>query len=153
MADLLILPGRGAGPLYANTEDPADVVTWLQPPPDPAPEGGIPYRHLASLGDAGTPSSFLYTVELDVAETDLLAVFDWYEKEHLPLLVACPGCLGGSRFQRLDGQSPNLLAAYRFERPEVNRTPDWEAARNTEWTLRVRPLFRASRRTMRRLLR
>lgn len=153
MADLLILPGRGTGPLYANIEAPDDIWTWLEPPPDPVPEGGIPYRFLASLGDARTPSPFLYTVELDVAEADLPAIFEWYEQEHLPMLTACPGCLGGARFQRLDGGTPNLLAAYRFERPDANRTPEWEAARNTEWTLRVRPLFRGSRRFMRRLLR
>lgn len=153
MVDLLILPGRGSGPLYASTDDPADIWAWLEPPPDPVPKGGIPYRHLASLGDARALSPFLYTVELDVAEADLPAVFDWYEKEHLSLLTACPGCLGGSRFQRLDGGSPNLLAAYRFERRDVNQTPEWEAARNTEWTLRIRPLFRNSRRYMRKLLR
>jgi len=152
MADLLILPGRGAGPLYANVEDPGDVWTWLEPPPDPAPAGGIPYKALASLGDAKARAPFLYTVELDVAEGDLPAVFEWYEKEHLPMLTACPGCLGGTRFQRLDGGSPNLLAAYRFERKEANETPEWDAARSTEWTLRVRPLFRASRRYMRRLV-
>ena len=152
MADLLILPGRGEGPRYADIENPSEVVTWIEAPRGPAPAGAIPYRFLASLGDVSRPSPFLYTVELDVAEEDLPAVFEWYEKEHLPMLTACPGCLGGTRYQRLDGGRPNLLAAYRFSRPDANRTPEWEAARSTEWTLRMRALFRDSRRHLRRLL-
>jgi hypothetical protein len=150
MADLVIAPGRGAGPHYVNIEDPGDVWTWLEPPPSPVP-AGIPYKRLAALGNTRDLGPFLYTVELDVAEENLPAVFEWYEQEHLPMLTACPGCLGGTRFQRLDGSSPNLLAAYRFERPQVNETPEWEKARSTEWTLRMRPFFRASRRFMRRL--
>jgi hypothetical protein len=156
MADLVILPGRGAGLHYANIEDPADIWTWIEAPQgmqqDPVPPGGIPYRFLASLGDVRTPAPFLYTVELDIAEKNLPAVFEWYEKEHLPMLTSCPGCRGGTRYQRLDGGSPNLLAAYRFERPEVNQTPEWEAARSTEWTIRMRDHFRSSRRYMRKLL-
>ena len=68
------------------------------------------------------------------------------------MLTSCPGCIGGTRYRRLDGGAPNLLAAYRFERPEVNETPEWIAARSTAWTERVRPLFRQSRRYIRRLL-
>lgn len=153
MADLLILPGRHAGgALYQNIEDPTDVWTWIEAPQGPAPAGAIPYRFLASLGDVSRPAPFLYTVELDIAESDLPAVFEWYEKEHLPMLTACPGCIGGTRYQRLDGGSPNLLAAYRFERPDVNRTPEWIAARSTPWTERMRALFRAQRRYVRRLI-
>ncbi len=150
MADMVIVPGRADGPHYVNTEDAADVWTWLDPAPTDAP-AGIPYRRLASLCIFGGPFQYLYTVELDIAPVHLEAVFAWYAGEHLPMLTGCPGCIGGTRFQRLDGGSPNLLAAYRFERPEVNQTPEWDRARSTEWTARVRPYFRASRRFMRRL--
>jgi hypothetical protein len=34
----------------------------------------------------------------------------------------------------------------------VNQTPEWIAARSTPWTERVRPLFRQSRRYIRRHL-
>jgi len=153
MADLLIVLGRGAGTLYQNIENPDDVWTWIEGPQGPAPEGAILYRFLASLGDVSKPAPFLYTVELDIAEKDLPAVFEWYEKEHLPMLTSCPGCIGGTRYQRLDGGAPNLLAAYRFERPEVNQTPEWIAARSTPWTERMRTLFRGQRRYIRRLVR
>lgn len=153
MADMLILTdGAAGGARYADIENPADVWTFVEKPGGAAPSGAVPYRFLASLGDVGRPAPFLYTVELEIAEADLPAIFDWYEKEHLPMLTSCPGCIGGTRYQRLDGGVPNLLAAYRFESPQANATPEWIAARSTAWTDRVRPLFRSSRRFTRRLL-
>jgi hypothetical protein len=151
MADLLIQQGRGAGLRYRDLENEADTWHWLEAPSAEAREG-IPYAFIASLGDVSRPAPILYTVELDIAEADLPEIFRWYEEEHLPMLTSCPGCIGGTRYRRLDGGAPNLLAAYRFERPEVNQTPEWEKARSTEWTERVRPFFRQSRRYMRRLL-
>ena len=153
MPDLVILTDGGAGGArYADIENPADVWTFVEQPSGTTPSGAVPYRFIASLGDVSRPAPFLYTVELDIAEADLPAVFDWYEKEHLPMLTSCPGCIGGTRYQRLDGGAPNLLAAYRFEMPEANATPEWIAARSTPWTERVRPLFRTFRRFTRRLL-
>ena len=159
MADLLILTDGAAaagGHRYEDLEKPGEVWTFLERPGGggggATPAGAVPYRFLASLGDVGRPAPFLYTVELDIAEQDLPEIFRWYEEEHLPMLTSCPGCIGGTRYQRLDGGSPNLLAAYRFERPEVNETPEWIAARSTPWTERVRPLFRSSRRFVRRRL-
>ncbi len=156
MADLLILTTGAAsagGHRYADIANPADVWTFVaRPSGDAVPAGAVPYRFIAALGDVATPAPYLYTVELDIAEADLPAVFEWYEKEHLPLLTACPGCTGGTRYQRLDGGAPNLLAAYGFERPEVNQTPAWVAARSTPWCERIRPLFRSTRRFTRQLL-
>jgi hypothetical protein len=151
MADLLIQPGRGAGTRYQDLENPADVWHWLENPPAAATDG-IPYAFIASLGDVSRPAPFLYTVELDIAAADLPAIYEWYEKEHLPLLTSVPGCIGGTRYRRLDGGAPNLLAAYRFERPEVNQSAEWIAARSTPWCDRVRPLFRSTRRFVRRLV-
>ena len=150
MADMLVVPGRAAGLRYVNIEDQADVWTFVEPVPSPAPIG-TPYRRLGALGDTTTPGPYLYTVELDIAPENLAAVFEWYEHEHLPMLTSCPGCLGGVRYQRLDDGAPNLLAAYRFVSPEVNQTPEWDRARSTEWTLRMRPFFRGSRRFVRKL--
>lgn len=151
MADLLVQQGGGPGLRYQDIGNPADIWHWLEAPPAEARDG-IPYAFIAALGDISRPAPFLYTVELDIAESDLPAIFDWYEREHLPMLTGCPGCIGGTRYRRLDDGAPNLLAAYRFERPEVNQTPEWLAARSTPWTERVRPMFRASRRFTRRLL-
>ncbi len=153
MADLLILTnGAAGGARYADLEDPKNIWTFVEKPQGPAPAGAVPYRFLASLGDVGRPSPYLYTVELDIAEEDLPEIFKWYEEEHLPMLTSCPGCIGGTRYQRLDGGAPNLLAAYRFEHPRVNETPEWIAARSTPWTERLRTRFRASRRFVRQLL-
>jgi hypothetical protein len=155
MADLLILTDGAAVPgghRYADLDDPKNTWTFVEKPQGPAPAGAVPYRFLASLGAVGRPSPFLYTVELDIAEEDLPEIFKWYEEEHLPMLTSCPGCIGGIRYQRLDGGAPNLLAAYRFEHPGVNETPEWIAARSTPWTERLRTKFRSSRRFARRLL-
>jgi len=149
MADLLIRTA-GAGVRYRNIEDAADIWHWLENPG--AETGGIPYRFIASLGDVSRPAPFLYTVELEVAAADLPAVFEWYEKEHLGLLTASPGCLGGTRYERLDGGVPNLLAAYRFTHPGVNQTPEWIAGRSTPWTERIRASFISQRRYMRELV-
>ncbi|MBX9697975.1 MAG: hypothetical protein K2X74_01005 [Acetobacteraceae bacterium] len=155
MADMLVLTNGATaanGTRYVSVENPADVWTFVEPAPaGAAPPGAVPYRVLASLGDVKTPAPVLYTVELDIAEADLPEIFRWYEEEHLPMLTSCPGCLGGTRYQRLDGGSPNLLAAYRFAREGINETPAWITARSTPWTERVRPLFRSSRRFIRRL--
>jgi hypothetical protein len=149
MADLLIQPGEGAGPRYASITDDTELCTWWEPPPTPLPAGAA-YRRLGAIGDAALLSPVIYTVELSVAEADLPAVFAWYEGEHLAMLAACPGCLGAARYQ-LIGEGPfNLLAAYRFVDAGVNETAEWDAARSTEWTLRVRGAFRASRRFLRR---
>ncbi|RAI59048.1 hypothetical protein [Roseicella frigidaeris] len=151
MADLLIQHGRGPGLRYQDIENAGDVWHWWEAPPADA-GGGVPYAAIAALGDVSRPAPFLYTVELDIAEPDLPAIYEWYEQEHLPLLTAVPGCIGGTRYRRLDGGAPNLLAAYRFERPEVNQSPEWIAARSTPWCERVRPLFRSTRRFVRRLI-
>jgi hypothetical protein len=151
MVDLLIQSGHGAGAHYQDVENAADVWHWLENPPTAA-TGGIPYAFVASLGDVSRPAPFLYTVELDIAEADLPAIYAWYEQEHLPLLTSVPGCIGGTRYRRLDGGAPNLLAAYRFERPDVNQSAEWITARSTPWCERVRPLFRSTRRYVRRLV-
>ncbi len=155
MADMLILTDGAAAPSelrYEDIEKPGEVWTFVERPTGPAAAGAVPYRLLGALGDVTGKAPFLYTVELDIAEANLPEIFRWYEEEHLPMLTSCPGCIGGARYQRLDAGAPNLLAAYRFERPEVNQTPEWLAARSTPWTERVRAHFRASRRFTRRLL-
>ena len=150
MVDMVLMAGRGAGPRYVNLEDQTDVWTFLEPAPSPAPPG-IPYQRLGALGDVTTPAPFIYSVELEIAPEHLPEIFKWYEGEHFPMLTSVAGCLGGIRYQRLDGGTPNLLAAYRFATPEVNLSEGWLAARGTEWTVRMRPYFRGQRRFTRRL--
>ncbi len=155
MADLLILTDGAAmagGHRYEDIEKPGGVWTFVEKPSGPAPAGAVPYKFLASLGDVSKPAPFVYTVELEIAAADLPEIFKWYEEEHLPMLTSCPGCIGGTRYQRLDNGVPNLLAAYRFTSPEVNQTPEWIAARSTPWTERLRGSFRSSRRFVRKLV-
>ena len=113
MADLLIQPGRGPGVQYRNIEDPGDTWHWLENPPADATDG-IPYAFTASLGDVSRPAPFLYTVELDIAEADLPAIFAWYEQEHLPMLTSCPGKGTMNSMKKKENQSAAKPAAPRF---------------------------------------
>ena len=149
-ADMLLLPGEGQGPRYRDITDPNGLVTWLEPAPAQAPPGAIRYACLGVIGDIA-PAPYIYTVELEIAEADLPAIFEWYEGEHLPMLCAVPSTRGGARYQRLDNGPFNLLAGYRFDHSGVPETDAWIAARSTAWTDRVRPLFRSSRRFIRKL--
>lgn len=65
----------------------------------------------------------------------------WYEEEHLPERLVCPGFLSGRRFVALEG-GPKYLALYDLESPEVLQS---EAYRKiyppSEWTKRISKHF------------
>jgi hypothetical protein len=88
-----------------------------------------------------------YTVEADVApehESDFNA---WYEQEHLPGLARVVGAIRAQRFARKSG-APKYLACYDLTDPATLERPEWLAVRATQWSSRIRPLFRNPRRTM-----
>jgi hypothetical protein len=98
----------------------------------------------ASPGEA---APFHYIVETDVVaehEADLNA---WYDREHMPGLAACPGCVRARRF-RNPGGSPRYHSCYDLERTETLGSEPWLAVRHTAWSDRVRPHFRNTKRTM-----
>jgi hypothetical protein len=68
----------------------------------------------------------------------------WYDEEHFPERVACPGFVAGRRFRAIEG-GPRYLAYYELESPQVL---EGEAYRRiyppSEWTLRVRRHLRTS---------
>jgi hypothetical protein len=102
----------------------------------------------ASLPQAQAP--FHYVVETDVAvggEDDFQA---WYEQEHLPGLSKVPGCLRARRLMRCDGPAglPLHVACYDLVSAQVTESDPWLAVRHTDWSSRVRPLFRNTRRTL-----
>ncbi len=152
MADLLILPGGNQAPCYRDITDDGEQYSWQEPAPASVPAGALPYRRLGALNAWNTPSPFIYTVELDVAEADVPELTRWYEQEHLGMLAAVPGCLGASRYEAIGANPFRFLACYRFEDPGIPETPAWIAARSTPWTLAMRDRFRNARRFKRRLL-
>lgn len=96
---------------------------------------------------AGADAPWHYIVETDVvpeAEADLNA---WYDQEHLPGLASVPGTVRAQRFECRD-EGPRYLACYDLQTRETFGSPPWLAVRATDWSSRVRPSFRNTRRTM-----
>jgi len=96
---------------------------------------------------AGQSAPWHYIVETDVvpeAEADLNA---WYDQEHLPGLASVPGTVRARRYECRD-ESPRYLACYDLHTQETFGSPPWLAVRATDWSSRVRPSFRNTRRTM-----
>lgn len=96
---------------------------------------------------AGQNAPWHYIVETDVlpeAEADLNA---WYDQEHLPGLASVPGTVRAKRYECHD-ESPRYLACYDLQTRETFGSPPWLAVRASDWSSRVRPSFRNTRRTM-----
>jgi hypothetical protein len=68
----------------------------------------------------------------------------WYDQEHLPALLAVPGCLAARRYQSAEtgGGSHRYVAIYHLTDPEVTPGEAWAKAVDTPWSARVRPHFR-----------
>ena len=66
---------------------------------------------------------------------------EWYNNEHIPALAAVPGVLCARRF-RATSANRRYVALYHLVSPEVQATPAWKSAADTEWTRRLRPHFR-----------
>lgn len=102
----------------------------------------------------GVQAPFHYVVETDVAPGGEGELQAWYEQEHLPGLSRVPGCLRARRFVRLAADDvtlsclPLYVASYDLQGPEVTESAPWLAVRHTDWSSRVRPLFRNTRRTL-----
>jgi hypothetical protein len=95
----------------------------------------------------GQAAPFHYVVETDVVpghDADLNA---WYDTEHMPGLAACAGSVRARRFLNPDG-SPRYHSCYDLVSTETLGSEPWLAVRHTEWSSRVRPHFRNTRRTM-----
>ena len=65
----------------------------------------------------------------------------WYDEEHIPALAAVPGVLCARRF-RASSANRRYVALYHLAAPDVQATPAWKSAADSEWTRRMRPYFR-----------
>jgi len=99
---------------------------------------------------AGAHPLFHYVVETDVAPEHDAELNAWYGQEHLPGLASVPGTIRAMRYRRASG-SPQYLACYDLVSRDGLERPEWLAVRHTDWSSRVRPLFKNTRRTMFRL--
>jgi hypothetical protein len=95
----------------------------------------------------GKQSQWHYIVETDVLPEADADLNDWYNQEHLPGLASVPGTVRAQRFMNAQG-SPRYHACYDLETLETFESPAWMAVRATDWSSRVRPHFRNTKRTM-----
>ncbi|MFY0476055.1 hypothetical protein [Achromobacter marplatensis] len=145
---------------FAAVEE-EDTYVYLRGAPDALPEiqarlaEGFPGARARVLhqtldlpgASAGQDAPWHYIVETDVlpdAEADLNA---WYDQEHLPGLASVPGTVRALRYECRD-EGPRYLACYDLHTRETFGSPAWLAVRATDWSSRVRPSFRNTRRTM-----
>jgi len=100
----------------------------------------------ASHGQAATHH---YVVETDVAPEVAQDLSNWYGREHLPGLAAVVGNVRARRLVAdLAGGGQRSLACYDLTTPAIQQDPAWLAVRATDWSSRVRPHFRNTRRVM-----
>lgn len=94
--------------------------------------------HAAAPEEAG--GLLLYAMNWPAAQS---AEFeDWYQNEHVPRLAAVPGVLAARRFRiekAISDGNQRSVALYHLAAPEVSSSPEWRAAADTPWTIRLRP--------------
>jgi hypothetical protein len=88
-----------------------------------------------------------YVVETDVVEAADADLNAWYDQEHLPGLAGVPGTVRAARYRNLD-DGPRYHACYELVSRETFGSPAWLAVRASDWSSRVRPMFRNTRRIM-----
>lgn len=96
-------------------------------------------------------ADFHYIVRTDVEPGGEAELERWYDQEHMPGLAAVPGTVLAQRLRSLDAP-PRFYACYDLVSPGVLESAAWLAVRATDWSGRVRPTFRHTRRTMTRRL-
>lgn len=99
---------------------------------------------------AGRPAPWHYVVATDVLPEHEADFNAWYETEHAPGLAAVPGTVQASRWlcEEAGPGSPRYHACYELAEEQAFGSPAWLAVRATDWSSRVRPHFRNTRRTM-----
>jgi hypothetical protein len=91
----------------------------------------------------------LLLVMMDVEEGYEEEFNRWYDEEHIPERLSCPGFLSGRRFRLLESQTEGqarYLALYDLQGPEVLESPEYlEMVPPTTWWDRLLPHVRVIR--------
>ena len=93
----------------------------------------------ASGASAAIDGACLYPVFFQVPEERVQAFDDWYEQDHVPLLLDCPDWLSCRRFRIRDGDPGRWthLALHYLRDPRALDSPERERARATPWRARL----------------
>jgi hypothetical protein len=108
------------------------------------------YELVNSIGEPShaNPAPYLLMVCLETEPEHDAELNRWYDEEHLAALASVPGCHNARRYRgtNIAEGFPRYLAIYELDSPDVRTSDAWKKAADTEWTLRMRPLFRPNRR-------
>lgn len=97
------------------------------------------YQQLFSYGTRPTQDAeFILNVRLNIPADNEKDFNEWYNVDHVPALVGVPGVSCARRYVAVEGD-PKYLAVYEMNDARIPKTPEWDKARNSEWTLRIRP--------------
>lgn len=92
--------------------------------------------------DRAQPPRARLVVLIDVEEEYEEEFNRWYDTEHFPERMGCPGFLEGHRFVCLEG-GPKYAAIYTLESADVLESEAYRAiADDSPWTARLRPRLR-----------
>jgi len=93
------------------------------------------------ISDTGpaNPGRFLYLVTFDVPKEGQEAFDDWYEHEHVPMLMENDDWLRVRRYAIGEGEPPGVTRAalHELSSLEALSSPEREAARATRWRARL----------------
>ena len=84
------------------------------------------------------PAEFVLTVRLNTPSDKEKEFNEWYNIDHVPALVGVPGVYCAARYLSVDSD-PKYLAVYEMNDAGIPKSQAWDTARNSEWTIRIRP--------------
>lgn len=95
----------------------------------------------SEVSDTGPaePGRFLYLVTFDVPADGQEAFDDWYEREHVPMLMQSADWLRVRRYAISDGEPAGVtrVALHELASLDALSSPEREAARSTDWRARL----------------
>ena len=65
---------------------------------------------------------YIMLVSVDIPPEKEAAWNDWYNKEHVPDILKCPGFKRVGRFKSLEGNGPRYVTIYELDRPDVRQS-------------------------------
>ncbi|MGH7934222.1 MAG: hypothetical protein ACREQN_13820 [Candidatus Binataceae bacterium] len=110
------------------------------------------YRQIFSHGKRpDKDAEFVLTVRLNTPPEHESEFNEWYNVDHVPALAGVPGVYCARRYVAVEGD-PKYLAVYEMNEASVPKGAEWERARNSDWTKRMRPNLRDGRVVLSRLM-
>lgn len=95
------------------------------------------------------PYAYMVRVECDPEHDEEFR--DWYGRDHLPAACTVAGVHTAKLYRATVGE-PRYLAVYELDAPDIPSSPAWRAGTQSEWTERMRPLFKNRSNTLGRLI-